>query len=198
MKQSLYIRVITALIFVPLVYACQPSYKVSRDSYVFKTETHRPTETQSAVPTQSKAEDLNAQSIEPVVNKTASLSVSTDNDPVLESVDERIDRTKDAPEFVKDIAAGSKTREEAVEAFKNLSKKEKKEVKKWVKKEAKSYKKEVLKAEKADAVTRDMRTGIILGAVGLVLLLIAGGGVLGAIGAILFVVGLVFILLEVL
>jgi len=90
-----------------------------------------------------------------------------------------------------------------------LNKKEKKELlkdkreqRKALKKEVRSliknYKRSPNKIEEQSAVSGNLRTGIILGAIGLVLVLIGGPAILYTIGVILLVVGLLLILLDVL
>ena len=98
--------------------------------------------------------------------------------------------------------------EEAKEASSELSRSEKrklvkeekdqrKAIKKEVKSLAKEYKQSPERLEELEKVSGNLRTGIILGAVGAVLVII-GGPLLYTIGAILLVVGLVLILLDVL
>ncbi len=84
-----------------------------------------------------------------------------------------------------------------------LSKKELKKVIKARKKAVKAQIKQVKKQQKQaqQGLTKNLRNGIILGAVGLIMMIIfgaAGIGVLVGIGAIVLVVGLVFILLDLL
>ena len=57
---------------------------------------------------------------------------------------------------------------------------------------------EIKAAEAANRVTGYLRTGIILGAAGLVLLIIGGSQLVTAVGSILLIAGVVFILLDVL
>jgi len=84
-----------------------------------------------------------------------------------------------------------------------LSKKELKKVIKARKKAVKAQIKQVKKQQKQaqQGLTKNLRNGIILGAVGLIMMIIfgaAGIGVLVGIGAIVLVVGLVLILLDLL
>lgn len=82
----------------------------------------------------------------------------------------------------------------------------KKEQKKVVKAQIKALKSEIKHAKKQQkpaqqGLTKNIRNGIILGAVGLIMMIIfgaAGIGILVGIGAIVFVVGLVFILVDLL
>lgn len=84
-----------------------------------------------------------------------------------------------------------------------LSKKEKKQAVKAPLKALKSEVKQVKKQQKQEQqrLTKNMRNGIILGAVGLIMMIIfgaAGIGILVGIGAIVLVVGIVLILLDLL
>jgi hypothetical protein len=74
---------------------------------------------------------------------------------------------------------------------------ERKQLKKEVKELVKTYKRAPEKLEEVKAVSKNTKTGIILSAVGLILVLI-GGNPLYTIGAVVLVVGLVLILLDVL
>ncbi|MGB3183678.1 MAG: hypothetical protein WBB45_19965 [Cyclobacteriaceae bacterium] len=208
MKYRVLFHLLLAVLLVPAVFSCQ-SYRASQDSYVFKRDVYRPLEHESTVAKEELAEEtIEAQAVSDIVveeNNTVDVPVSAEVSievwPASQTADKKIGDGQSAPRFVQDIAEGSRSREEAVEEYKNLSNREKKEVKRWLKKKVRDFKESAAspkQVEETDAVTRDTRTGIILGAAGLVLLLIGGGGVVGAIGAILFVVGLVFILLEVL
>lgn len=83
----------------------------------------------------------------------------------------------------------------------------KKEVKKHIKKEIKALKKqqpEKLSSKKkpakvASEISGNLRTGLILGGVGIILLILGGtNGVLAAVGTILILAGVVFVLLDLL
>jgi len=84
-----------------------------------------------------------------------------------------------------------------------LSKKEQKKVIKAQRKALKAQIKQAKKHQKQaqQGLTKNLRNGIILGGAGLIMMIIfgaAGIGILVGIGAIVFVVGLVFILLDLL
>lgn len=125
---------------------------------------------------------------------------------VLPDFEERIVRVE---EKITKLQATQDKLEEAKAASAELSRsemrkmvKEEKAQRKALKKEVKSlvkdYKRAPEKMEKEDKVTGNLRTGIILGAIGLILVLIGGPTILYTIGVILLVVGLVLILLDVL
>lgn len=87
---------------------------------------------------------------------------------------------------------------------KKLIKQERRENKREMRKELKTLIKEYRAAPKevkesfsSEEVTGYLRTGIILGVVGLLLMILGSGSVLGVIGVIALVAGLVFILIDV-
>lgn len=78
-----------------------------------------------------------------------------------------------------------------------LNRAQRKHLRKEIKSAIKSHKQAPQATEKGTGVSKNTRTGIILGAAGVVLVLI-GGGILYTIGAVLLVVGVVLILLDIL
>lgn len=97
------------------------------------------------------------------------------------------------------------SKEEIVQRVNAMDKKEKRKLRKELVSELKSEMKALKKMEKSDIsstqdtkdLTGDTRTGVILGGVGIILLIL-GGPVLYTLGTILVIVGVVLILVDVL
>ena len=169
--------------------SCETSKIAYGNAYYFKA-TPKPTASKEVAPA-PQAEKLEAN-----FNKKKE---------VLPDLEERIIRVE---EKFEDLQVVQRRLEEAKVASAELSrsemrqiikkeKAERKALRKEVKSLVKEYKQAPERLEQEEKVSGNTRTGIILGAIGLVLVLI-GGPVLYTIGAILLVVGLVLILLDVL
>ncbi|MFP4094472.1 MAG: hypothetical protein ACLFUB_08315 [Cyclobacteriaceae bacterium] len=184
---NLALSLILSAVAVALLSSCETSKIAYGNSYYFK-------QTPKAVVSnlaEAAAQETAVASIEKTVPAT-----ETD---LAGKVERRIEQVKVMEEQQAALVAAekevSKSERKAIE--KEL-KAERKALKKEVKALVKEYKKSPEKFEKQDQVSGNTRTGIILGAVGLILVIIGGGSVLWTIGTILLVVGLVLILLDVL
>jgi len=129
--------------------------------------------------------------------------VSTENVAAVKSIEKKVEQVKEKMMKVKELQAEEKTAANVnlskaeKKALKKERKAEQKELKKEIKALAKEYKSAPEEVKKQADVTGNLRTGIILGAAGLILLII-GTPVLYAIGTVLVILGLVFVLLDVL
>jgi phage-related tail protein len=133
--------------------------------------------------------------------------VSTEVMDAEKSIQEKIEKVEQKIEKMKVLEEQKQERQNhsisLSKAEKKAFKKEKKAVQKALKKEvkalAKEYKKAPEEVKKQNDVSGNLRTGIILGAAGLVLLIIGSGNpILYALGTVLVVVGVVLILIDVL
>ncbi|MEK6477888.1 hypothetical protein WJR50_10150 [Catalinimonas sp. 4WD22] len=185
--------------------SCESSKIAFGNSYYFK-QTPKPVtqaEENSASEATSTLAEEQVKSVE-VPDKTK-VYASTEAIAAEKSIKEKIEKVEKRIERVKALNELEQKNEESKVTLSKAYKKElrkeqrveKRELKKEIKALAKEYKKAPEEVKEQMAVSGNTRTGIILGAAGLILLII-GGPILWTLGTILVVVGLVLILLDVL
>ena len=82
---------------------------------------------------------------------------------------------------------------------KQMTRDEKRKLKKEIKKDIKAYKKkvkEIKKEAKTNQMTENIRLGLIIGGIGLIVAILGGASVLGTLGALAFIAGLVLIVID--
>lgn len=173
--------------------SCETSKVAYGNSYYFKaTPKTNPVSEAAAVATAPEADRLE-------VSISTGSEVPGDLGQRIKRLEEKTVKMEAARQKPEDARAS--TAELSRSEQKALAKEEKaqrKALKKEVRSLVKEYKHAPEKLEEQARVSGNTRTGIILGAVGLVLVLVGGPTILYTIGAILLVIGLVLILLDVL
>ncbi|WPP51150.1 hypothetical protein [Catalinimonas niigatensis] len=183
--------------------SCESSKIAFGNSYYFKQTPKKISKVQTAIEkpspeTQQKSISAQALDSKDGYASTEVMAAEKSIKEQIEKVEEKIKKMKTLEEEEKKREINNITLTKAEKkAFKKEKKAEQKELKKEIKVLAKEFKKAPEEVKKQQAVSGNTRTGIILGGVGLILLII-GGPVLYTVGAILLVVGLVLILVDVL
>ncbi|MDF9797547.1 septum formation inhibitor MinC [Catalinimonas alkaloidigena] len=207
--KSIKITLGLSLSLVSLVFfsSCESSKVAFGNSYYFKQTPKKVNQTNEALTSQeiTSTNDDKPIEIENPLEKEAKVYASAEAIVAKQSIKEKIESVENRIEKVKALNELETKIEESQSALSKEEKRElrkeqrqeKRELKKEIKALAKEYKKAPEEVKQQMAVSGNTRTGIIIGAVGLILLII-GGAVLYPIGAILLVVGLVLILIDVL
>lgn len=183
---------------VGMVSSCNTSKIAYGNNYYFKAKPKEVNVHQKAV------QELEAEELLATKNDEANITV---NEPSFDksSIAKRIKKAEQ--DLQEQVSARQETLTKAdikerveISADKQntrLDRAQRKQLRKEIKSAIKSYKQAPQATEKETGVSKNTRTGIILGAAGVVLVLI-GGGILYTIGAVLLVVGIVLILLDIL
>ena len=103
----------------------------------------------------------------------------------------QVDNAKHQPTITKSAAKATTS--------KKLSREEKKAARKEIKAKIKEYKKEVRKVKKESRskdMTPNLRLGLIIGGIGLILAILGSGSFLGTLGGLMVIVGLVLIVID--
>lgn len=188
------------LVFTIFLTACGSGKKfVYKDAYVFST-VKRTSSPQKNPPSQSKlTSDINNSSLDESI-----LSVQEIKELKIQELKtaklEQERRFQNSARTVGDGQINPITENlPKTTAGKKLTREEKKTARKEIKAKIKDYKKEVRKVKKesrSKEMTPNLRLGLIIGGIGLILAILGSGSFLGTLGGLMVIVGLVLIVID--
>lgn len=205
MKRCNFIMSLALLFTIMLFFSsCESSKVAFGNSYYFKQTPKKIEEknvaSEGMSPTSEQENATVPQMEEQAYASTEIIATEKSLQEKIEQVEQRVERMKALKKQEEERKVNNITLSKAEKrAFRKEKKAEQKELKKELKALAKEYKKAPEEVKKQSDVSGNLRTGIILGAAGLVLLIIGSGNpILYALGTVLVVVGVVLILIDVL